>query len=99
MGDAIVQEQGKSLDELGLRFSVLVRQGFWVGRHQLSTPRLHTINAAINTWKRLAPFHLQSKRGRGNVIWRHSPMHLWQQWLQFQTVFCGICEEAGVCRN
>lgn len=84
--------------EMELRYMFRVRQSYWVGRRQLSTPRFDDLCAFSYAWHRLAPFHVQNKRGRGGVLWRMGPDELYARWLQFKEIFADACEVVGVPR-
>ncbi|CAE8682601.1 unnamed protein product, partial [Polarella glacialis] len=94
-----LKEHGKTVEEIGLRWCFCFRQSFWVGRLQLKTPQIRSVNALVDAWRRLAPFHVQSQRGRGSVLWRCGLVELEERWRAFKVVFSEVCEENGACRE
>ena len=91
------KEQGKSVAELNLRFSVLQAAAFFVGPGCLvRTPKVRSIEALGRIRECLQSFPQYGKHiGLQSVFWRCSPAELQDGWERFQTAVVAAWEIAG----
>jgi len=87
----------KTEKELGLSYVIRLKQSFWAGRRNISTPRLKSVEQVVRAWDRLEPQCVQSRGAAGHVR-RSNIEELQGKWSAFQEAFADVCEEAGCSR-
>lgn len=90
--------ENKEEDDLGLSYVIRLKQSFWVGRRNISTPRLKSVEQCVRAWEHLDPHCIHSAGAAGHV-WRWSLEELQDKWNGFKHAFADVCEEAGSSRH
>ena len=84
--------------ELNLRFVVLQASGYLVGSgFPIRTPKVRSVEELGQLRRLLEPFRQYATcRGRQNLFWQYSPVHIQDAWERFQTAVAKAWEIAGV---
>ena len=93
----------RSTEDLGLRFAVFAKGGFtcfFLGMaHKVYSPTIRTFSEMAKHRSQLEPFRSHTKqkigRGRGSLIWQHSPLEVEHVWECFQTAVKEVWEDTG----
>eukprot|EP00933_Yihiella_yeosuensis_P057229 TRINITY_DN5688_c0_g3_i2.p1 TRINITY_DN5688_c0_g3~~TRINITY_DN5688_c0_g3_i2.p1 ORF type:complete len:267 (-),score=62.67 TRINITY_DN5688_c0_g3_i2:603-1316(-) len=93
--DSALRIHNRQEESLGLKFTVRLRQGFWIGNERLITPRIKGISAAVDVLCRLAPLCSSRSHGGGkaHVYWKHGLSELQSQWAKCKAEFVKINQE------
>ena len=88
-------EQGKTLEDLNLRFCVFTSVGFFFGKFCFRSPTVRSIKVLGKLRSLLVPFRDYTARS----VWSYSPVHLEEAWGRFQKVVAEAWEVAGADRT
>ncbi|CAK9064256.1 DnaJ protein homolog (DNAJ-1) [Durusdinium trenchii] len=90
-----LREHGKTQEQMGLRFFIVLWNTFWFGRRQVVSPCFRKISDLVEAHNRLSELSLVNRKGGRNRIfalceeqWDKSGVLLWKQ---FTDVFRSIC--------
>eukprot|EP00435_Cladocopium_sp_Y103_P073560 s590_g44.t1 len=92
---ASAAEHGRMLEELKLRFRVVLLGGMFIGDHQVVSPFVYSFEALQELRRCMEPVRALRKISTGNFFKSISPSEFQECWEQFQQVVAGMFQVAG----